>query len=246
MIAALNERVEQHLLRHKRKYILQGVGFIVTGILSATLSSATALHTELLIGVALLATGVFQLVLTLKSQMHWWSLLSACLSIVAGAVIVWKPFPVLIAVVTLLVVFLMLEGMCELFLASRFRPARSRGWMTFSGIVTLVMAAVLWIGYPTFDVLYLNWIVAINFVLYGLSLLMLVWRTAEKRRIATWHPESSATAKKRSRTLTRKTTSVISSWKRAQSGCSGFGRNPGWGAAGKSVRVTPIRSWTCI
>jgi hypothetical protein len=32
--------------------------------------------------------------------------------------------------------------------------------------------------YPAFDVFYLGWVVAINLILYGLSLLMLVWRIA--------------------------------------------------------------------
>ena len=177
-INTLSERIEQHLRDHKGKYILQGIGFIVSGILSATLSGTTALHTELLIGVILLMTGMFQLVLTLKSKMHWWSLLSAALSIVIGTLILWKPFPVLISVVTLLAVFMAAEGLFELFLAFRFRPVHSWNWMVFSSVVTLTMAVILWVGYPTFDVLYLGWIVAVNLVLYGLSLLMLVWKVA--------------------------------------------------------------------
>ncbi len=175
---SLRERLEQHLRDHRGKYIFQGVAVIIAGVLSAALSGTTVLHTELLIGIVLLVTGMFQLALTLKSKMHWWSLLSAVLSIVVGALILWKPFPVLIFVVTLLAVFMVLEGVFELLLAFRFRPVRRWGWMTFSGIVTLTMAVVLWIGYPAFDVLYLGWIVAVNFVLYGLSLLMLVWRVA--------------------------------------------------------------------
>ena len=173
---SFSERIEQHLRDHRGKYILQGILFVMTGIISASLSGTTALHTELLIGIALLVTGLFQLALTLKSKMHWWSLLSALLSVVIGTLILWKPFPVLVSVVTLLAVFMLLEGLLELLLAFRFRPARSWGWMIFSGTVTLILAAVLWIGYPAFDVLYLGWIVAINFILYGLSLLMLVWK----------------------------------------------------------------------
>jgi uncharacterized membrane protein HdeD (DUF308 family) len=159
----LGERVEQHLRDHKGKYIFQGIIFIVAGVLSAMLSSVTVLHTELLVGIVLLVTGMFQLVLTLKSKMHWWSLLSAGLSIFVGLFIVWKPFPVLISIVTLLAVFM----------------TRSWNWMIFSSIVTLTMAVVLWVGYPTFDILYLGWIVAVNLILYGLSLLMLVWGVAD-------------------------------------------------------------------
>ncbi len=174
----LDELVEQQLRDHKGKYIFQAFVFIVSGIMAATLSSITAIHTELLIGVILMVTGLFQLALTFKSKMHWWSLLSAGLSIVIGTLIVWKPFVVLISVVTLLAIFMTLESLFELFLAFRMRLKKGWGWMVFSSAVTLIMAFILWIGYPTFDVLYLGWIVGINMILYGLSLLMLVWGLA--------------------------------------------------------------------
>ncbi|MBU6475358.1 MAG: DUF308 domain-containing protein [Alphaproteobacteria bacterium] len=174
----MGARIERHLREHKLKYILQGTGFITAGVLAVMLSGTTALHTEFVVGIALLATGLLQLVLTLKSKMHWWSLLSASLSVVAGLLILWKPFAVLMSVVALLAVFMTLESLFELFLALRFRPLRSRGWMIFSSAVTFLMALILWIGYPAFDLLYLGWIVAVNFVLYGLALLMLVWRVS--------------------------------------------------------------------
>jgi len=87
-------------------------------------------------------------------------------------------FAVLWAIVTLIVLFLAIEGVFELLLALQFRPVRNWGWMFFPGIVALVLAFILWVGFPAFDVLYLGWIIAANLMLYGFSLLMLVWRTA--------------------------------------------------------------------
>lgn len=175
---ALGARIEQELREHKGKYIFQGIVFIVAGILAATFPATTALNVELIIGAILLFTGVFQLILTLKSKMHWWSLLSACLSIVVGIVMLWKPMPVLLAFVTLLALFMTIEGLLELLLAFQFRPVRNWNWMFFSGSITLLLAAILWIGFPAFDVLYLGWVIAVNLAFYGLSLLMLVWRSA--------------------------------------------------------------------
>jgi uncharacterized membrane protein HdeD (DUF308 family) len=171
-------RIEQELRDHKSKYIFQGLGFVLAGILAATFPSTTALNVELIIGAILLLTGVFQLILTLKSRMHWWSILSAGLSIGIGFVMLWKPLPFLLAFVTVLAFFMTIEGLLELLLAFQFRPVRNWSWMLFSGIVTLVLAAMLWIGFPVFDILYLGWVIAINLVFYGLSLLMLVWRSA--------------------------------------------------------------------
>lgn len=175
---ALGARVEQELRDRKGKYVFQGMGFIASGLMAIALPSTTAINVEMLVGIILLLTGIFQLVLTLKSKMHWWSLLSASLSVIVGTFILWKPFPVLLAIVTLMAVFMTAEGLLELFLAFEFRPVRNWRWMLFSGIVTLAMAVILWVGYPAFDVFYLSWIVAINLILYGLSLLMLVWRVA--------------------------------------------------------------------
>lgn len=175
---ALRARFEENLRMHKGKYIFQGTIFIILGVIAAGLPVATALSVELMIGVVLLLSGIFQLVLTLKSKMHWWSLLSALLSIGIGTMMVWKPLAGLLALVTLLAMFMTAEGIFELLLALEFRPVKGWSWMLFSGGVTLLLAIVLWLGFPTFAVLYLGWVVAINFILYGISLMMLVWRVA--------------------------------------------------------------------
>jgi uncharacterized membrane protein HdeD (DUF308 family) len=173
---ALGENIEHELHAHKSKYIFQGIVFVVAGVLAAASPATTALNVELIIGAILLLTGAFQLVLTIKSGMHGWSLLSSFLSMVIGVVMVWHPLPILLAFVTILAIFMTLEGMLELLLAYQFRSVRNWNWMLFSGAAALVMAVILWIGFPVFDVLYLGWMIAINLVLYGLSLLMLVWR----------------------------------------------------------------------
>ena len=170
--------VAQQLRDHKGKYIFQGTAFIVAGMMAGLFPAATALNAELIIGAILLFIGILQLYLTIKSEIHGWSMLSAGLSIVAGLVMLWQPLAMLLAFITLLALFMTLEGVLELLLAFQFRPVRSWGWMFFSGVVTLVLAMVLWVGYPVFDVLYLGWIIAINLVLYGVSLLMMVWHAS--------------------------------------------------------------------
>lgn len=174
----LGTRLEQELRSHKAKYILQGMLFVIGGVLAAAMPVATALNVELLVGIIILITGIFQMVMTIKSRMHWWSALSALLSIAIGILMLWQPFPVLLAFVTLLAIFMTMEGICELFLAFEFRPLRNWIWMLFSGIITLILAALLWIGFPAFAVMYLGWVIAVNLLLYGFSLLTLVWRIA--------------------------------------------------------------------
>jgi len=170
-------RLEEVLRQHKTKYVFQGVFFIIAGVLAAMFPVMTAINIELILGVILLLTGIFQLILTLRSKVHTWSLLSSSLSILIGILILWNPLPALLAFVTLLAIFMTFEGIFELFMAFQVRPMRRWNWMFFSGVVTLVLAGILWIGFPSFDVLYLGWVVAVNFIFFGVSLLMLVWRS---------------------------------------------------------------------
>lgn len=176
---SLGPAVEHELQTHKRKYIAQGVLFILAGMISAVFPASTVVSLGMIIGALLLVTGLVQLVLSLKSRTHWWSLFSALLSIAIGAVLLIQPLPMLLAFMTLLAIFLTIEGILELLLSLQFRPARNWNWMFISGVITIILAMLLWIGWPIFGFLYVGWAIAINLIFYGVSLLMLV-RTASK------------------------------------------------------------------
>jgi uncharacterized membrane protein HdeD (DUF308 family) len=177
----MSTKIERELREHQGKHVFQGVMFIIAGIIAAAFPAVTAINVELIVGVILLFTGGFQFVLARKSEMHWWTLFSACLSVGFGIILLWQPLFMLRLFVTFLAIFMTLEGTAELFLSFQFRPVRNWGWMFFSGIITLVLATFLWIGWPLFDVLYLGWVIAINLIFYGLSLLMLVGNAAQLR-----------------------------------------------------------------
>lgn len=174
-LEALNKQIKENISRHKGWYIFQGVLFIICGLLAALLPGATALGMGVLVGTLLLVSGAFQLIITLKSKIHWWSVLSALLSLIAGSIMLFDPFAGLVALVTVIAVFLTIEGIFEILLAFQFRPVRNWWWMLVAGIVTLFLAALLWAGFPALGILYLGWMVAVNLLLYGFSLLMLMW-----------------------------------------------------------------------
>jgi uncharacterized membrane protein HdeD (DUF308 family) len=166
-IGALRANIEHEISRHRGWYIFQGFLFLFFGVLAAALPGVTALSVTLIVGALLLISGIFQLVLSYKARMHGWAIASAALSIIAGGLILWSPFAGLLAVVALIAVFLTIEGITELMLASAMRPLRGWGWLLFSGVIALVLAAVIWLGFPEFGVLYLGWVVAINLMLFG-------------------------------------------------------------------------------
>jgi uncharacterized membrane protein HdeD (DUF308 family) len=178
-LEALKRQITENIREHKGWYIFQGILFVICGVLAAVLPGATALGMGILIGALLLVSGAIQLFMTFKSKIHWWSVLSALLSLIAGGIMIFEPFAGLIALVTVVAIFLTIEGVFEIMLALKFRPVSNWWWMLLAGIVTLILAALLWVGFPELGILYLGWMIAINLLLYGISLLMLVWKVGK-------------------------------------------------------------------
>jgi uncharacterized membrane protein HdeD (DUF308 family) len=167
--AIIGERVRAH----KGWYVVQGIIFIIFGILAAILPAATAIGVDILVGAILLISGIFQLVASLKVKMHWWSTLSSLLSIIIGGLMLWNPFTGIVALVLLVAVFLLIEGVIEVLIALQFRPVKNWGWILFSGITALLLSAILWFGFPFLGMVFIGYMVAINLIFYGVSLLML-------------------------------------------------------------------------
>lgn len=167
--------IESAVSRHRRWYIVQAVVFMLAGILAMALPSATAIGLELLIGVLLLISGAVQGYISLRSRLHVWALVSSVASLVVGILMLFNPMAGTIALATVLAIFLLIEGIVELLLAFEFRPMRFWGWLAFSGFISLVLAALLFAGWPDTTVLFLGVVIGINLLLYGLALLFLTW-----------------------------------------------------------------------
>ena len=172
-LAELETDIAQRIAEHKQWYMIQGIVFIVAGILAIIIPAATAVGFGIVIGALLLVSGIIQGVASFRSGLHWWSLLSALLSIVVGVLMLVNPVVGAVALATILAIFLLLEGITEIFLAFQFRSVRNWGWLAFSGVVSLVLALIVFAGWPGTSIVLLGVIIGVNFVLYGTSLLAL-------------------------------------------------------------------------
>lgn len=167
----ISANITQHISDHRGWYIFQGIAFIIAGILAIILPGVTAIGFGLVIGALLLASGIIQAIASFSSKSHWWSLASALLSLVVGALIIFNPVAGTIALATILAIFLFLEGITELFLAFQLKPIKNWGWLLLSGVVSLVLAVIVFAGWPGASVVLLGVLIGINLLFYGSALL---------------------------------------------------------------------------
>jgi len=79
-----------------------------------------------------------------------------------------------------LAVYLLVEGVLELILSFQLRPAPGGGWLLVDGIITLVLAAMIWSTWPSSAAWVVGTLVGISMLFSGITRLML---TVAVRRV---------------------------------------------------------------
>ena len=100
-----------------------------------------------------------------------WSLLSAILAVIAGVVLLWNPLAGLVTLTYVLIAYFIVDGIFSIVSIEHRRELAGRWeWMLFSGIVDLVLAAVILLGLPWSLAWALGLLVGIDLIFAGSSL----------------------------------------------------------------------------
>jgi uncharacterized membrane protein HdeD (DUF308 family) len=157
---------------------LLGVG-IVLSILGLLLIATPVLGTlaiDLLIGWFLIIGGVAQLIHAFMEK-AWrgflLELLSGALYAIVGILLVFYPMAGAQALTLFLAAFLAIDGVVRIGMALRLRPGHGWGLVLFGGIVTLILAAMIWTQWPGSAIWVIGLLVGINLLFTGWSLTMM-------------------------------------------------------------------------
>ena len=120
--------------------------------------------------------GVAGLITTLimrRKTGFWWSLLSAVLAIVVGAMLLGWPVAGVLSLTYVLIAFFFIEGIASIMYAIEHRRELTGGWgwMLASGVVTLALGVIILIGLPGTAAWALGLLVGIDMVFGGAALM---------------------------------------------------------------------------
>ena len=157
-------------------FIFEGIVFTLLGLLAIALPVASTIAMELLVGWLLIIGGVFQVYRAFK-YMHkgefYMTLLSAVLNIALGVLFIVYPGAGLLSLTFLLIFFFLLQGISKIILGIQLRHLPNWFWLIFSGIISILMAAIIWSGWPATAFWVIGLLVGINMLFFGISLLVL-------------------------------------------------------------------------
>jgi len=172
----IQSTVTNSLNSHWRLFLIEGIVLFILGLLAIIVPPIATIAVEVLIGWLLLMSGIVGLIATLRmrgSPGFAWSLISAILGIVAGAVLLGWPLSGALTLTMILTVFLVLEGVISILYALEHRRGLSGRWgiMLFSGVIDLFLAGVIFAGLPGTAAWAIGLLVGVNLVFGGSAII---------------------------------------------------------------------------
>jgi uncharacterized membrane protein HdeD (DUF308 family) len=160
---------------HWVMFLVEGLVLLALGFLAIVVPPLATLGVTILFGWLFLISGVMGLIATVwvrQAPGFWWSLISAVLGIGAGLVLLVSPGSGAISLTLILIVFFVIEGVASVMYALDHRNQLSGrwGWMLISGIIDLVLAAMVFAGLPGSAAWAIGLLVGINMIFGGSAL----------------------------------------------------------------------------
>jgi uncharacterized membrane protein HdeD (DUF308 family) len=149
---------------------------IVAGILAIASPLAASIAVDVLVAWLLVFSGCVHLVFawyTRTTGGFLWELLLGILYIFIGAYVLAHPVLGLVSLTLALAIYLLLEAILEFVLGFKLRPLPGSGWLLFDGIITLILAVMIWRTWPSSSAWVIGLLVGISMLFSGTSRLMI-------------------------------------------------------------------------
>jgi uncharacterized membrane protein HdeD (DUF308 family) len=190
-LGRLQSAVTRSVREHWVLILVEGVILLILGMAAILVPPIATLAVDILFGWLFFLSGLVGLITTIwmrQAPGFWWSLLSAFLGIAAGIALIGWPVRGVLSLTLILIVFFVIEGVASIMFALEHKRELSGrwGWMLWSGIVDLILAAIIFAGLPGTAAWALGLLVGINLVFGGAALVAMALhaRGADPRTIA--------------------------------------------------------------
>jgi uncharacterized membrane protein HdeD (DUF308 family) len=163
--------------RHWGLALFFGIVTLALGVLALAWPGRTLIVVAVVFGVQLVVMGIWRFVAAFAvsdaggGTRVLYALLGV-LSLVIGLYALRHVLITVVALALLLGIFWVVNGTTELFTALSVREMPNRGWIIFSGILSII-AGIILLAYPGISVLVLAVVIAIWLIVYGVMLISL-------------------------------------------------------------------------
>jgi uncharacterized membrane protein HdeD (DUF308 family) len=156
--------------------IAWGVLLVAFGILAIGSPLVAAVAVNTIIAWLIIFAGTVHLVLAFYTHGAGsliWRLLVGLAYIFAGGYLYLHPLLGVATLTLLLASLFLIEGVLDIVLYARLRPARGAGWFLFDGLVTVLLAALIWAHWPSSSAWAIGTLVGVSMIMSGVARIMM-------------------------------------------------------------------------
>jgi uncharacterized membrane protein HdeD (DUF308 family) len=172
----LQSKMSAAVREHWKAFLIEGILLVIFGLAAIIVPPLASLAVTIFLGWLFLISGIAGLVLTFWARQmpgFWWSLISAVLAIAAGIILLAMPVQGTLTLTIVVGAYFLAEGVATIMYALEHRRELSErwSWLLVSGIMDLVIAAIIITGLPGTAVWAIGLLVGINLLFGGSSLI---------------------------------------------------------------------------
>jgi len=171
------ERTRESIRKHRTLFLIQGIIMVILGLVAVAEPQVATLAIDIFVGWLFVIGGIVRLVATFQSRGapgFWWSILTGILAIIVGLILVANPFAGALTLTMVLIAMFLIEGIFQIVAGIEYRKALASSWvwMVISGIIDIVLAVLLFAGWPGTAAWAIGLLVGINLIFAGIALTM--------------------------------------------------------------------------
>jgi uncharacterized membrane protein HdeD (DUF308 family) len=148
---------------------------IIVGFFALALPFEAGIAIAIVVAILVIVAGIAHLAGSFAARStggFFWRLLVGCAYLIAGVYLLVNPKLSLVSLTLALAVLFLVEAIFHIVTYFQIRSAPGSGWLLFDGIVTLILAIMIWRSWPASAVWALGTIVGINLLMSGFTRLM--------------------------------------------------------------------------
>ncbi|GEC15978.1 HdeD family acid-resistance protein [Nitrobacter winogradskyi] len=190
----LQLKVSSKVREHWKALLFKGVLLVLLGLAAIVVPPLASLAITIFLGWLFLVGGVVGLAATFWAQKtpgSWWSLLSAVLAILVGILLLVQPIRGMLTLTIVVGAYFLAEGAVTIMYALEHRRRLSErwGWLLIAGVMDIIIAGVIIIGFPGSASWAIGLLVGLNMIFGGASLIGIAL-AARKVRSSISHSDS--------------------------------------------------------
>ena len=145
---------------------------LIAGIFALLAPLLAGAFITIMVGAMVFVAGVTRVIDAFQGGGFWTGLFGA-IYCMAGFMIMADPLPGLLALTMVLTIYFMAIGISEIAAAIQMRPAHGWGFLLFSGVVSTLLAIMIWNQWPLSGAWAVGTLVGIQLIFSGMTMITL-------------------------------------------------------------------------